>query len=378
MPATVPFLRPQLPPLADVQRYYQAAEDARFYSNGGPCERLLRERLTEYLDGATCIPVNNATSGIIVALLAATHRAGTRDRPLVITPSYTFVATAGSLVALGFRPLFVDVDPDGWQLDPVALERVLDTHGDDVAAVLATHTFGVPPTAAVQDRWTAACARRDVPLVLDVAAAFGAVDAHGARTGTGDATHVFSFHATKPFGIGEGGMISTRDAELARHCDGIRSFGFLEGRVAALPGINAKLDELHAAVALTVLDGYPEILAARRDLAEYYRLHLEPAGFRFQTGSAGGTWQAGYLQAPDPATRTALLEAGKAAGVGITAYYERPLHRHPAYAHALLDGELPVTEALAAGALALPMANDLSAEERSRVVDVVLETAKGA
>lgn len=378
MTAPVPFLRPQLPPLADVQRYYQAAEDARFYSNGGPCERLLRERLADYLDGPICIPVNNATSGIIVTMLAATHRAGTRDRPLVITPSYTFVATAGSLVALGFRPLFVDVDADGWQLDPAALERVLDTHGHEVAAVLATHTFGVPPAADVQARWVAACARHDVPLVLDVAAGFGAVDAAGARTGAGDQTHVFSFHATKPFAIGEGGMIATRDAELARHCDGIRSFGFLQGRVAALPGINAKLDELHAGVALTVLDGYADILAARRDTAEYYRLHLEPAGFRFQAGSTGGTWQAGYLQAPDPATRTALLAAGRAAGVGITAYYERPLHRHPAYAHAVADGELPVTEALAAAALALPMANDLTDAERGRVVDVVLETAKGS
>lgn len=374
----VPFLRPQLPPLADVQRYYQVAEDARFYSNGGPCERLLRERLADYLDGTTCIPVNNATSGIIVALLAATHRAGTRERPLVVTPSYTFVATAGSLVALGFRPLFVDVDADGWQLDPAALERVLDEHGSDVAAVLTTHTFGVPAVAGVQERWVAACARHDVPLIIDAAAAFGAVDASGARTGTGEQTHVFSFHATKPFGIGEGGMITTRDAELARLCDGIRSFGFLEGRVASLPGVNAKLDELHAAVALTVLDGYAEILAARRDIAEFYRLHLEPAGFRFQTGSAGGTWQAAYCQAPDATTRTALLDAGQAAGVGITAYYERPLHRHPAYAHALLDGDLPVTEALAAGALALPMANDLGDAERNRVVDVVLETVKTA
>ena len=128
--------------------------------------------------------------------------------------------------------------------------------------------------------------------------------------------------------------------------------------------------------ALTVLEGYGDILAARRGIAEYYRLHLEPAGFRFQTGASGGTWQAGYLQAPDGPTRDALLAAGKVVEVGITAYYERPLHRHPAYTHALLDGDLPVTEALAAGALALPMANDLTESERGRVVDVILETVK--
>jgi dTDP-4-amino-4,6-dideoxygalactose transaminase len=373
---TVPFLRPQLPPLEAVQQYYRLAEDARFYSNGGPCERLLRERLSAHLDGATCIPVNNATSGIMVALLGATHRAGTRGRRLVVTPSYTFAATAGAVEALGHRPLFVDVDPQGWQVDPAALESALAEHGDDVAAVLVTHTFGVPPAAGLQERWAAACAAHGVPMVVDAAAAFGAVDAAGVRTGTGSDTHVFSFHATKPFGIGEGGLVTTRDAELAGLFDGIRQFGFAQGRLATLPGLNAKLDELHAAVALTVLDDFDRVLTARRATAEHYRLHLEPAGFGFQTGSAGGTWQAGYLQAPDPAARESLLAAGREHGVGITAYYERPLHHHPAFAGALVHGELPVTERLASCALALPMANDLTPAERARVVDVVLDAVK--
>lgn len=372
----VPFLRPQLPALSEVQGYFALSERARFYSNGGPCERLLRERLSDYLDGTVCIPVNNATSGIMVAVLGSTHRAGTRSRSLVITPAYTFVATAGAVVALGHRPLFVDVDPVSWQMDPAALERALAEHGDDVAAVLATHTFGTPPPAGLQDRWAAACAAHGVPLVVDTAAAFGAVDGAGARTGTSAHTHVFSFHATKPFGVGEAGMIATRDPELARVLDGVRQFGFAEGRVASLPGINAKMDELHAATALTVLDTYADVLAARRATADYYRLHLEPAGFRFQPEAAGGTWQAGYLQAPDAATRDALLVAGREARVGITAYYERPLHRHPAYAGALLENDLPVSDALATCALALPMANDLTDAERGRVVDVVLETAK--
>lgn len=370
--STVPFLRPQLPPLADVAPYFRLAEQARFYSNGGPCERLLRERLSEHLDGAIAVPVNNATNGIMVALLGGTHRAGTRDRPLVLTPSYTFAATAGAVDALGHRPLFVDVDPDGWQLDPDALEAALAEHAGEVAAVLVTHTFGVPPTAGLADRWRAACAAHGVPLVVDCAAAFGAVDADGARTGSGPDTHVFSFHATKPFGIGEGGLITTRDAELAADYDGIRQFGFAHGRVVSLPGLNAKLDELHAAVALAVLDGFPAVLKARRDVAEHYRTHLEPAGFRFQTGSAGGTWQAGYVQAPDPAARDAVLAAGREHGVGVTAYYERPLHRHPAFAGALRHGDLAVTDRLAAGALALPMANDLTEAEQARVVEVVL------
>ncbi len=372
----VPFLRPQLPPLTAVQEYYRLAEDARFYSNGGPCERLLRERLSAYLDGAFTIPVNNATSGIMVALLGAVHQAGTRDRPLVVVPSYTFAATAGAVDALGHRPLFVDVDPDGWQIDPSALESALAEHGADVAAVLVTHTFGVPPATGLEERWVAACAAHGVPLVVDAAAGFGAVDAGGVRAGTNPGTHVFSFHATKPFGIGEGGLVTTRDAELAGLFDGIRQFGFAQGRLASLPGLNAKLDELHSAVALAVLDDFERVLTARRAVAEHYRLHLEPAGFGFQSGSAGGTWQAGYLQAPSPETRDALLLAGREQGVGITANYERPLHRHPAFANGVVHGDLAVTDRLASCALALPMANDLTEDEQARVVDVVLDAAK--
>ena len=92
----VPFLRPQLPSLEALGAYYRLAEEARFFSNGGPCERLLRDRLSDYLGGVGCVPVNNATNGLVVAVRAVTDAAGTGDRPYVVVPSYTFVATAGA------------------------------------------------------------------------------------------------------------------------------------------------------------------------------------------------------------------------------------------------------------------------------------------
>jgi dTDP-4-amino-4,6-dideoxygalactose transaminase len=368
----VPFLRPQLPPLTDVAPYFRLSEEARFYSNGGPCERLLRERLSEYVGGATAIPVNNATNGIMVALLGSTHRAGTRDRPLVVTPSYTFAATAGAVDALGHRPVFVDVDPDGWQLDPDALEATLAEHVADVAAVLVTHTFGVPPAAGLQDRWRATCTAHGVPLVVDAAAGFGAVDADGARTGSGSDTHVFSFHATKPFGAGEGGAITTRDAELAAAYDGVRQFGFAQGRVVSLPGINAKLDELHAAVALAVLDGFPSVLKARRDVAEHYRTHLEPSASASRPGRPAAPGRPATSRPPTPPLATPSCSPAGSTASASRRTTSGPLHLHPAFAGALVHGDLPVTERLAAGALALPMANDLTEAEQARVVEVVL------
>ena len=375
--SAVPFLRPQLPSLADIAPYYRLAEEARFYSNGGPCERLLRTRLSDYLGGVGCVPVTNATNGIMIALRAVLDAAGTGDRRFVVMPSYTFVATAGAVRLLGYSPLFIDVEPDGWQMDGDALDDVLAQRSDEIAAVLGTHTFGLPPTAAVQRRWQELCRSHGVPLVIDAAAGFGAVDDTGTRTGRSPVPHVYSFHATKSFAIGEGGLVTTLDEDLLERIEALHHFGFSSGRIATYAGGNAKMDELHAASALAVLDRYDEVLRCRRAVVAFYREQLEPHGFAFQKGASGGTWQAGYLVSPDAATTAAVLAAGKQGSVGIAAYYDRPVHRHPAYADAPVHGSLATTDDLAARALALPMANDLSQPELERVVSVVIGAARG-
>ena len=375
MTAVVPFLRPQLPSLAAIGGYYRLAEEARFFSNGGPCERLLRTRLSDQLGGVGCVPVTNATSGLLVALRAALDAAGTGDRPLIAVPSYTFVATAGAIRLLGYQPLFVDVDSSGWQLDPDVLDDALATRGTEVAAVLGTHTFGTPAPRAVQQRWLTSCEQAGVPLVVDAAAGFGGRDDADVLSGHDAVPHVFSFHATKSFAIGEGGLVTTSDAGLLARIDAMHSFGFTDGRVAVHAGINAKMDELHAATALAALDTFDDVLARRRRIAATYREHLEPHGFTFQAGHAGATWQAGYVAAPDARIRAAVLGAAAEGRVGVTAYYDRPAHRHPAYADAPTHGPLRVTDDLATRALALPMANDLTADEVHRVVEVVLGAA---
>jgi dTDP-4-amino-4,6-dideoxygalactose transaminase len=251
-------------------------------------------------------------------------------------------------------------------------------HGE-IAAVLGTHTFGVPPPVAEQKRWQELCREHGIPLVVDAAAGFGAEDDTGARTGHSEAAHVFSFHATKPFGIGEGGAIATLDDDLLARCNSIREFGFGKDKLATSVGINAKLDELHAATALALPDRYGDVLRRRREIVERYREALEPHGFALQSGHEGGTWQAAYLVAPDAATRSAVVAAASAASVGVrTSYYDTPLHRHPVFAGAEAHGDLAVTDDLAARALALPMANDLGGDDVERVIDVVLSGRRSA
>lgn len=147
-PAWVRFQRPEMPGTSDILRYFALSQEAGFYSNGGPCATLLSERLASYLGGdVICIPVNNCTSGLMVALRALCgRRRGPRRR--VICPSYTFTATGCAIAWCDFEPVFVDVEPNGWHLDPDALDRALSRLSGSIAGVLACCTFGTAPGRA--------------------------------------------------------------------------------------------------------------------------------------------------------------------------------------------------------------------------------------
>lgn len=365
------YQRPQLPPLEEVARYYAASEAAHWYSNGGPCHELLVDRLqTRMANGALALPVGNATLGLMVALAAVTQDLSP-VRDLVVTPSYTFAAALSAIRWTGRQPLLVDVHPTHWQPDADAVERSLARHGRRVAAVLATSTFGCPAPSAVMARWQAACRAAGVPLVVDSAAAFGAVTEDGAWLGAQGDVEVFSFHATKPFATGEGGMVATRSHELHERMARLVNFGFDPSRTVVDPmGMNAKLSELQCAVCLAALDGFDAVLLARRTRALRLRTALEPMGYAFQDGCERSTFQSVPVLAPDAATREAVRSRAEQADVEVRAYYETPLHAHPPFAADLREGPLDVTDDLAARCLSLPMANDLTDDDLERIVAV--------
>ncbi|MEQ1832957.1 MAG: DegT/DnrJ/EryC1/StrS family aminotransferase [Candidatus Eisenbacteria bacterium] len=375
-PTRLRYQRPQLPSLAEVAPYYAKSEAAHWYSNGGPCHELLVQRLESRMgNGALALPVGNATLGLMVALAAVTQ-----DQParcdLVITPSYTFAAAVSSILWTGRQPLLVDVHPRHWQLDEHALAQALERYDGRVAAVLGTSTFGCPPPAATRARWQALCDEAGVPLVMDSAAAFGAELENGGWLGTQGAVEVFSFHATKPFAIGEGGLVTTRSPELRERMARLVNFGFDAQRMVQEPlGMNAKLSELQSAVSLAVLDRFDAVLAARRALAAAITAALEPEGYRFQSGAPRSTWQSVPVLAPDAATREAVRARAAEHDVEVRAYFETPLHAHPPFAGFPRADALAVTEDLAARCLSLPMANDLRQHDVERIIAVVRSEA---
>lgn len=350
--------------------YFELSRDAGFFSNGGPCARLLTERLEERLGGAHVIPVGNCTVGLIVALRALCG-SPVPGRSLVLTPSYTFTATACAIRWAGFEPVFVDVDPDGWQMDPGALESALLRHSGSVAGVLACATFGSAPAPGIRSRWQSLCAAHAVPLLVDSAPGFGAQDADGRALGTVGDTEVFSFHATKPFAIGEGGIVTTPDPDVAAAVSRLINFGLETGtRESAEVGLNGKMSELHAATALAMLDGFERVLSARRSLAADFRAALQDSGAAFQSGSDDSTWQVLPLSMPDSAARARLIELAPGHGIEVRTMHEPPLHRHAAFAACSHDG-LQVTNRLSERAVALPMANSLSRSDIDRIAALV-------
>nr|WP_281372058.1 DegT/DnrJ/EryC1/StrS family aminotransferase [Modestobacter versicolor] len=364
--------------MREVEPWFAEAERLRWFSNGGPCvarlERACADRLGLRHPG---VAVNNATSGLMVALRACL---GTPEgeRRLVAVPSFTFLASVNAVVWAGFEPVFVDIDPADWLPSEASLAELQDRRGQ-LAGVLQCSTFGTAPSAARRASLAAATLALDVPVVVDSAAGFGAVDEDGRPLGDQGDVEVFSFHATKPFAIGEGGLVTSRSSAVLDAVAELINFGFDQTRtVTGHLGINGKMPELSAAMGLAVLDGFDQVLAHRRAAAAWLREELEPVGAAFQAGSAGSTFQFVPVALPTPAARQLLLQKAHDARVEVRSYFDPPMHLVPALAGHPTAGGLPVTESLAQRITGLPMANDLSGASLERIRDLVLSVTTTA
>jgi len=360
----VPFLRPAFPHLDEVERYFKMARERSRYSNSGPCFDLLTTRL-EDRTGCACVPVSSGTAALMVAAAALRERGAGSE---VLVPSFTFAATVQAMVWNGLEPIFVDVDPDHLHLSPVGLTDALASRGDRVGLVVACSSFGTPPPPAVRQAWEAACRDAGVPLLVDSAAGFGAFAEDGIPIGGQGTAEIVSFHSTKPFGIGEGGAVFTRDRELAERLHRLINFDFGDHRQATTArGLNGKLDELRAAVGLAVLETFDDQLRRRRRLSAKLLDEIGSA-FRPQFGHVWGTYQMVPVVLGDDAARARILAAAERQ-VELRTYYE-PLHLMPAFEHVPHADTLEVTETLGRRILSLPMAVDLTDEEIGVIADV--------
>ena len=269
-PEGLPFVRPTVPDAEAV------VEDVRKILGSGMLTnatyvRELERRCADYLGVRHCIAVSSCTSGLMLVLRAAEL---TGD---VVIPSFTFVATAHAAAWNGLRPVFADIDPATLTLSPA---QTLLAIGVRTSAILATHTYGTP----CDIEGLAKVARRDgIRLFFDAAHAFGSRYQGTPIGGFGDA-EVFSLSPTKVLVAGEGGIIATNDDILAQRCRIGRDYANPGDYHARFVGLNARMSEFHAAVALASLEGLEERIVRRNELANLSKSSLaDVPGISFPT-----------------------------------------------------------------------------------------------
>jgi dTDP-4-amino-4,6-dideoxygalactose transaminase len=337
----------------------------------GPHVERFEAAVAAYLGVPHAIGVASGTDALVLALGAL----GVGPGDAVVTTPFSFFATASAIVRVGARPLFADIDPVTFNLDPAAVAALLARGGARVKAILPVHLFGrMAPMAALG----ALAARHGCALVEDAAQAIGARAEEGAA-GTIGAVGCLSFYPTKNLGgVGDGGMVVTAATEVAARVRRDRHQGQVDAYVHETIGLCSRLDALQAAVLgakLPLLDGWN---ARRRAIAGCYAAAFEERGLAGRAGAplvlpapagAAHVFHQYVVRAP---RRDALRAHLAAAGVGTGVYYHLPLHRQPALAvlgHA--PGSFPEAERAAAEVLALPMYPALTAAQVARVVDAV-------
>lgn len=253
--------QPYLPPLDEFIPYLEQIWENKILTNGGPFHQQLEKAVCEYLGVEHIALFTNGTIALVTALQAL------RVTGEVITTPYSFVATSHSLLWNGIKPVFVDIDPKTFNLDPAKIEAAITPQ---TTAIMPVHCYGHPcDVEAIQK----IADNYNLKVIYDAAHAFGVQDAGGSVLRHGDLS-VLSFHATKVFNTFEGGAIVCPDAKTKHRIDQLKNFGFVDEVTVNAPGINGKMSEFNAALGLLQLKYINHALALRKKIDAAYRRHL--------------------------------------------------------------------------------------------------------
>ncbi len=254
--------RPFLPPLAEFCEGLKEIWENAWLTNNGPVVQRYTRQLCHFFQTENICLFNNGTLALQIALQ------GMGIGGEVITTPFTFVATTHALFWNKARPVFVDIEPDYYTLDPERVEAAITPW---TTAILAVHVFGYPcKLHALAD----VARRHNLRLIYDAAHAFGVKVGNRSIAHFGDLS-MFSFHATKLYHSLEGGLLTFQDSGLKTTFDYLKNFGFKNEVEVVMPGTNAKMNEMQALMGLQVLGHLDEIITKRRRISELYRERLK-------------------------------------------------------------------------------------------------------
>ena len=361
----VPIAAPEVGPAAR-DRIETLLDDGALAD--GPEVRAFERAFGAYCGTDHAVATSNGTTALHAALEA--FDVGSGDA--VITPSFSFVASANAVALAGGRPVFVDVDPKTYTLDPEAVATRCEAR-DDVVGVMPVHLYGCP---APMDDLQAIADANDCFVLED------ACQAHGASIGDervgslGDAA-CFSFYPTKNMTTGEGGVVTTDDEGLSnrirRYINHGRHASATGGYEHVEVGHNHRMTSIAAAIGRSQLERLPSMLEARRENAAYYDDHLAstpverprtPSGYRH-------AYHQYTIRAPDRDELRASLAAND---IQTGIYYPTPIHRQPVYAGTSVgDVSLPITDRAASEVLSLPVHPALNRDQLGHVVETIVD-----
>lgn len=330
----------------------------------GPECGQLEESLAEYCQVKHAVACASGSDALLLALMAC----GIEPADEVLLPSYTFFATAGAVWRLGARPVFVDIDPATYCIDPKVVESHITAR---TRAIIPVHLYG---QCANMRELSDIARQHDLALIEDAAQAIGS-EYEGKRAGTLGDVGCFSFYPTKNLGgFGDGGFMTTNDDEIAKQLKMLRVHGETKQYHHQIVGFNSRLDSFQAAVLNAKLPHLEHWITRRQANARYYdRLFREHGlheviGLPHVAENRRHVWNQYVVRVPG-GQRDALREFLAGQNVGTAIYYPVPMHEQPCFATLGYElGRLPETEAAARETLALPIFPELTAHEQQRVV----------
>ena len=336
----------------------------------GPEVAELERQLAEFAGVEHCVACANGTDALVLSLRAL----GIGSGDAVLTPAFTFFASAEAIALVGARPVFVDISPDTYNVCIDSVAQQYQRH-DNIRALIAVDLFGQLANYELINQF---CRDNGIHLIEDAAQSFGATNHLSQQAGSFGAIATTSFFPAKPLGCyGDGGALFCSDAELAAKLKSLRVHGQANNGKAddkyhnQYIGLNSRLDSLQAAILLEKLKIFPRELELRDQVAQRYQLLLQHPKLRLPQIRAGNTssWAQYTIASPE---RDRVIAAMQEAGVPHSIYYPVSLHQQPAFAYLNIDYRLPVCEYLQNKVFSIPMHPYLSAEQQQAIAQVII------
>jgi dTDP-4-amino-4,6-dideoxygalactose transaminase len=332
----------------------------------GPNVKAFEDEAAAYLGVKHAIGCASGTDALHLALRAA----GIGEGDEVITTAFTFIATVEAIRYVGAKPVFADIDPRTFNIDPAAIEAAIT---EKTKAVMPVHLFGQP---ADMVRISALCEKHGLKIIEDCAQSFGA-SLDGRQTGGFGLGAGFSFFPSKNLGgYGDGGLVTTQDDEMAARVKILRNHGSEVRYYHDAIGYNSRLDEIQAAILRVKLKRIDEFNRNRRRAAHLYSDLLAdlPLVTPYEDGLGVHVYHQYTLLSE---RRDTIMQALQEAGIASAIYYPVPLHRQKVLAAECAEVQLPVTESVAERCLSLPIYPELEEADIRRIVSVIRAALNG-